>query len=236
MRLVKARHVVLTGERMMLCARESTATDPRIDKIADGIDRPLAENCSDAASQEDALRARIAELEGELTAYQDGLDTRLGEAFEQGRKAAQKTFFQSEAERIATLRDSAKEALCAFDQRLGLLDRTANDIALAALERVLGDASFYASFVSATIRRRLSMIAEGSVLTIRVAAVDFPDDDALHQIRSTLPAASSVELIADPLLPAGTCLLDLRLGKIDASIPLQHERLEAVLRESQSNG
>lgn len=237
MTLVKARHIVLTGERTVLPARESAVAILCTDETVNSVDQPTSGNrADDTLREERLLRARIAELEVTLTALHASVDTRLDEAFERGGKAAHANFVQSESKRIATLRNSAEDALRTFGQHLGRLDRLANDIALTALERVLGDASAQASLVCATVRHRLSLLAEGSVLAIRVAAADFPNDSTLNQIRSALPATSPVELTADPLLPAGACLLDLRLGKIDAGIPLQHERLAAVLRECHPDG
>lgn len=245
MTLIKASQIVLASDRTVLSASRSPtrASLERSATAMGDIDhqapvlQPDDGSHNEALFQEhDALRTRVAELESDLATLQASMNARLSEAFERGAEAERTQFVRSEAERVAALRGGVADALRALNQQLDQLHRLASDIALTAVARVLGDPSTYANLVTATIRHRLGLLTEGSALAIRVAATDFPDEGALAQIRSVVPQSSLINVVADPMLTAGACLFDLQLGKIDISLPLQHERVATLLQESLLDG
>ncbi|WP_175693025.1 FliH/SctL family protein [Burkholderia ambifaria] len=231
MTIVKAKHVTLVGEHVML---RSAQHDPDARLVPDaGAMRPTEVAPRDSASERerDALLARIAELENELAEYRSGVEQQLGAAFKRGEEAARTEQIRSEAERVTALRDGVARAVRILSDSLKSLDSLAAEIARVALERVLGDTSRYADLVTSTVRHRVGMLATGTALEIRVAEADFPDASALDRLQAAIPAMPPVKLLSDPALTEGACIVSLPLGKLDASIPRQHERIAAVLDE-----
>ncbi|WP_322026137.1 hypothetical protein [Burkholderia sp. BCC1977] len=228
MAIIKAGRVLLTPERAMLPDRQGATREH-----GTAVPSPGPAPCvSDESVRDDtavreraALNARIAELEARLAEHEAALESHVNDAFEQGAETARGRFVQAEAERVALLQKAVDAARGEFSRKLDALDALATEISLAALERVLGNPDDYARLVVATVRHRMTTIAEGSMLAVRVSATDFPDAGALEQI----DAGSHVELVADPALQAGACFIDLQLGRIDASIPGQHARTANLL-------
>ncbi|MGU7783219.1 FliH/SctL family protein [Burkholderia sp. PU8-34] len=230
MAIIKAGRVLLTSDREVLPVRRGTARNQVLPDPSAGPD-PTASGVTarDAttAPERNALNARVAELEALLADSRAALDTRADEAFERGAETARRQFVRSETERAEIFQVCVADARRALTQKLDAMETLAIDLSLAALERVLGNPDDYASLVVATIRHRMALLAEGSVLAIRVSAADFPDASALEKIET----GSHVELVADPALQEGACLIDLQLGRIDASISRQHERIARLLNE-----
>ena len=235
MTIVKAQNVTLTLERATLPSVQNIL---RVRRMPDTDDAraPEAAPAGQAFERErEALLARITDLERELADQKSDAEQRSSAAFEQGAEAARSECVRSEAERIAALRDGIANARQMFSDRLKSLDSLAIDIARVALEKILGDTSRYADLVTSTIRNRVGMLASGAALEIRVAQADFADAAALDRLQAAIPAMPPIKLVADPALAEGACIVGLSLGRIDAGIPLQHERIIATLSEVFAN-
>ncbi|WP_175735273.1 FliH/SctL family protein [Burkholderia ambifaria] len=231
MTIVKAKHVTLTGAHVTL---RSARHEPCVRPEPDASATPPAEvEPGDNASgrQRDALLARVADLENELAAHRSEIERQLDAAFKRGEEAARAEQIRSETERVAVLRNGIADAIRVLSDSLKSLDSLATEIARSALERVLGDTARYAELITSTVRHRVGMLATGTALEIRVSEADFPDASTLDRLHSAIPATPPVKLLSDPALPKGACIVSLPLGKIDASIPRQHERIVAALDE-----
>jgi len=231
MTIVKAKDVTLTAGRASLPSVQHGSRIERTPDAAPGRPAETVRPDHEFEQERDTLLARIADLERKLSDHQSGAEQQSSAAFERGAEAARAEWIRSETERIAALRDGIANARRTVADHLKSLDSLAIDIARVALEKVLGDTSRYADLVTSTVRHRVGMLATGAALEIRVAQADFPDATALDRLEAEIPAMPPVKLVADPALAEGACIVGLALGKIDASIALQHERIAATLDE-----
>lgn len=180
-----------------------------------------------AISREQALEEAVAalsrRLEEQAAAHEEALARTRSAALEEGRAAAT----SSEADRVAVLREASAKALAlAGDQLAGQCD-LAIAIARAALVRILGDETLYPRLVADTVARWKDQLATGDIVALRVSAKDFTDPAMVAGLQDALPGVA-VTALAD--LAPGSCLFDLRLGALDASIPLQAAEADALLQ------
>lgn len=195
--------------------------------------QPQAAGKAPSAKEERlALARRIAELEEALSkasvaAKTDAEDARKG-GIEEGRKLGREEAKSTDQERLALLEKSLEKA--SEDTRALLDDKLelAADLARAALARILGDTSHYAGLVHESAMHWQANLAGSKILKVRVSERDFAEDILLLELRQRM-AAIVVE--TDAKLDPGACIFDLELGEVDASIPLQAERADSLLRE-----
>ncbi|VWD47058.1 hypothetical protein BCO18430_07185 [Burkholderia contaminans] len=232
--IIKAGQIVLSVDRVPLGAR-SDVTDGRAPLTERATVSPLHDEGDTGnafAPERDRLLARIAELETAASGHEAELAQQARAAFERGIEDGLRQAARAETERLALLRGGVDTALDAFIARMASLDGLAAELALVGLERVLGDPTRHTELVVETVRHRLTSIAQGSLVGIRVSADDFGDPALLDAVRRTLDTAPSVSLVADPQLPAGACVIELTLGKLDAGIPNQLASVAATIREA----
>ncbi|OXI15713.1 FliH/SctL family protein [Burkholderia sp. AU15512] len=232
--IIKARQIVLSVDRVPLGAQPDV-TDRRASPTGRAAISPLHDegDTDNAFAQErDRLLARIAELETAASGHEAERAQQARAAFERGIEDGVRQAARAESERLALLKDGIDAALDAFIARIASLEGLAAEVALVGLERVLGDPTRHAELVVETVRHRLTSIAQGSLVGIRVSADDFGDSALLDAVRRTLDTAPSVALVADPQLPAGACVIELTLGKLDAGIPRQLASVAATIREA----
>jgi flagellar biosynthesis/type III secretory pathway protein FliH len=171
-----------------------------------------------------SLAERVRDLEEALIRERSEREKACEDSFAAGRDKGRGEAESDSAERLRILREAVREAVAELHQALDQRGDMAVAIARAALAKMFGQQASYGSMVEATIRHQLAQIAEGSVIGIRVSAQDFEDDGG-----SPLFAAEGVRISREASLPAGSCLFDLTLGTLDASIPRQAGALDAVL-------
>jgi flagellar assembly protein FliH len=232
--IIKAGQIVLSVDRVALGAQPAV-TDLRSPVTELAPISPLhdeGDTGNASAPERDRLLARIAELEAATSGHEAELAQHARAAFERGIEDGVRQAVHAETERLALLKDGIDAALDAFIARLASLDGLAAEVALVGLERVLGDPTRHAELVVETVRHRLTSIAQGSLVGIRLSADDFGDPALLDAVRRTLDTAPSVSLVADPQLPAGACVIELTLGKLDAGIPRQLASVAATIREA----
>lgn len=172
------------------------------------------------------LAALQAQLSTQQTEHEAALQEAVQAAFARGRaegseiaqRAGETQAAESQARR-ATLAAALDDAHRAFCQRLDTVAETlAIRVALAALERVLGDGAAYRDLVTATVVHRLRGMHENAVVRLRVSAADFAETE--------LPAVAGAVVEPCAALAAGTCVLELAAGgELDLSLPGQHHRL-----------
>ncbi|WP_185643722.1 FliH/SctL family protein [Burkholderia cenocepacia] len=235
--IIKAGQIVLSVDRVSLGA-QSTVVEPGSTpvELAPVTHAHGDGNTGDAfAPERDRLLARIAALEAAASGHEAELAQSTRAAFERGVDDGIRQAAHAEAERLALLKSGIDAARDMFIARLASLEGLAAEVALVGLERVLGDPTRHAELVIDTVRHRLTSIAQGSLVGIRVSADDFHDPARLDTARRTLDMAPSVSLVADPQLPVGACVIDLTLGKLDAGIPHQLASVAATIREAGSH-
>ncbi|WP_196489858.1 hypothetical protein [Burkholderia cepacia] len=232
--IIKAAQIALSVDRVSLGV-QSAATKPCSSPVELApVARVLDDgNTGDAfAPERDRLLARIAALEAAASGHEAELAQSSRTAFERGIEDGIRQAAHADTERLALLKSGIDTARDMFIARLASLERLAAEVALVALERVLGDPTHHADLVIDTVRHRLTSIAQESLVGIRVSADDFSDPARLDTARRTLDTAPSVSLVADPQLPAGACVIDLTLGKLDVGIPRQLASIAATIREA----
>ncbi|KVT75669.1 hypothetical protein WT25_01905 [Burkholderia territorii] len=232
--IIKAAQIVLSNDRVSLRAQSALAEPCAPPMALTPVAREHHDgNTGDAfAPERDRLLARIDALEAAASSHEAELAQSAQTAFERGMQDGIRQAAHAEAERLASLKNGIDAARDTFIARLASLEKLATEIALVGLERVLGDPARHAELVIDTVRHRLTSIAQESVVGIRVSADDFRDSALLDTVRPTLDVAPSVSLVADPQLPAGACVIDLTLGKLDVGIPRQLASIAATIREA----
>jgi flagellar assembly protein FliH len=227
--LLRAGQITISTDRKALETRPATPVD--VTQADRGPDRQRPPR--DGGEECEQLRRRIAGLEEaaaneaherkalEEAAYRRGMD--------EGMKLGVSTVKRDHEEQLATLRTGVLEALDAFSAQLRAIEPLALETTLAALEKVLGDPASYAELVGQTARHHLAQLPDSSAVSVRVSATDFPDAEQLHLAFGPLAGHPALSVQADPQLSAGACLIDLKLGRLDVSLPQQRAHLMAAL-------
>lgn len=189
-----------------------------------------------------AARSALAESDAKMSARVAG-EARASyakgrnEGYEEGHKDGHKAGLRDGA--TAAIRDDAArtrslvEALQAFretlDERMQETSAFAVSVALGAIEKIAGDATNRRDLVAGAVNASLADIEASTVLALTVSARDFADEGAL---RIAVGAALPLDRIAchiDANASAGHCVLKLRLGSIDLSLPAQIGKLRQAL-------
>ncbi len=185
-----------------------------------------------AASNEDIAKLRIVQLERELAALRNETEQAAIKAEQQGYDRGRAVASRLEEERLTALGKALNEAL---ERALGIVENEttlAVDIAREALSRILGDPVQYQSGIVATAGHWAKQLSSSSIVRLRVSAEDFPATDA-HDPLALFGAG--FEVVRDPALVSGTCLFDLVLGRLDASLPRQMAEVDALLDRVATN-
>ncbi|KAF0177026.1 MAG: hypothetical protein IV086_06450 [Hyphomonadaceae bacterium] len=175
-----------------------------------------------------ALTERLAAVEqsraGEIEA------ARLaGEA--QGRESATR----DEAAYRATLEAAVSSSLERLGRELAELETLAPLIAGAALEKVTGDPTAHRDLLGKAIAVQIARLRAEMVLSIRVSPSDFRDDAALGAVAAAC-GAGRAKIVRDEQLKAGECVIAMRLGQIEMSLPEYRRTLAARLVQLSSPG
>lgn len=225
----------------LIRARYATADTgggfPDIRSLSDSSLRPHAQEVEALAPMVSPSDARIAALTEEVAELKEALRLSREEAEEEsaaalaeGRKLAEEEFRRDEKAVLDLLdrhlADAAERLEAAFvrSERAGLA------LARAALERVLGPGAASAGMCEAIIRHQMQMLRSEHVLAIRISEEVFCDGTGADEIHDFL-SSGQVELIVDPVLPAGDCRIVLRLGELEVGPETQWRALAALFAE-----
>lgn len=193
-----------------------------------------------APSAADLQTLRIAELEkslqdtaARLSALGKSAEHREKQAYERGHKegqeAGQKQAQNRHDEQLKALTLGVAKARDAFEQ--GLVEtsrRLSIDLAQAALGRVLGDSALHGELIAASVGHHLAALSHDSVLAIEVSSADFPSEEALREAFAEAGAMPSQRVVAEAGRPAGSCVIRLKLGRLDLGLDSQGRRLGAA--------
>lgn len=195
--------------------------------------QPFAAPLPPTPPEPSAAEQRIAHLEREIADLvtrreADALAARKREqaAFAEGEQAGRARAETHDRDRLQALAQAMEAAHKAHATGLEQLEVLALSVAQTALARVFGDHSRYARMVSDTVLHQLATLDRALVTQIRVSPVDYTDDQALAALTHACP---DIALRTDAVLAAGDCVIDLRLGRVDAGLASQWQGLSHVL-------
>jgi flagellar assembly protein FliH len=168
-------------------------------------------------------KQRIA---GELAqARQQALDAGREQGLQQGRLAAQTEFQQ----KLDSLRAIIQGAGNAHARYLEEVADEAGEIVFTAVCKILGDGFTNREGAVATVREAVRRSKERGRLLVRVSPEDFELLNARRRELLEGAVAGEVDLVADPKVKLGGCLLEGASGSLDARLELQLQRLREVL-------
>ncbi|MET0182992.1 MAG: hypothetical protein ABW199_08925 [Caulobacterales bacterium] len=178
----------------------------------------------------------IAALEREVARLQKDFDARaereaeaLAEARASAKRDAETAFVRDEAQALAALKAGIADALQKADAQIKSLETLSLAIGETALQTAFAEPRHYQDMVGRAVQAQIGALRRETVLAVQVSAADFRDDMALRKLRETL-GGGKLELRADPVLPAGACRIDVRLGQIEFSLPKHWEKLKSHLQ------
>lgn len=161
--------------------------------------------------------------EAQLRQWQQAAEQRGYEAgYERGLAEANRRLEQ-ELEQLARLAESMQRAQA---ERNGTLQAFAAEFALAVTVRLLGAAAPTREGVLALAASALAEVPPGAALKLRVHA---RDAQLLQQfVLQRVPAggAGPIEVVADPGVELGGCLIDTPAGTLDARLESQLQALK----------
>lgn len=220
---IKPFHFSAMGSAEDEAPAHSAAPNPS----SDGQPAPSKEP-SPEVNERLTMARRITELEDTLKSKAAEAEKAITAAREEGRIEGREEAEKKDAERLAafeeTLKLSRSDTLKALETQRSL----AIDIARATLQQILGDQSAFTGLVSETAAYWKAKLAGAAILKVRVSESDFSDPLALQQLHDVI---GNLEIDIDGELAPGACIFSLQLGEVNASIPLQAERADAMLSE-----
>jgi len=189
---------------------------------------------SDQEVREAALAARIAELEAEIAGIEAALPDHLARARDEGAQAALADRSDAEAKALEQLRAAAAAALDGWRDRLKCWEGLSVGLARAVLEKVFLDSAAQGGRIESAIARRLQRLDSASLVRVRVSGADFSSSNRFSALTRAL--GPNLEVIADPALESGACIIDLALGEIEVGPNAQWIRIEALLDSLEQEG
>jgi flagellar biosynthesis/type III secretory pathway protein FliH len=178
-----------------------------------------------------ALAERIIALETALESERELADEARQAAFAQGVEKGRADADSDAADRLRMFGEATAKAVAECAAAIDARGDTAVAIARVALARIFGEGCAYGPMAEAVVRHQAAQISAETVLAARVSASDFPDEDALAALAAE---CGGVRIESDPKLAAGSCLFELSLGTLDASVPIQAHAVDALLASLES--
>jgi len=182
-----------------------------------------------------ALRQRIAALERDLRerdAATENLRADVARAYEtgkiEGREAGLSEAEDKQTERLSLLKNAIKDAQGELSKNMSSLERLSALLARECLDIILGDAEARAGIVQSIVSTQIAKLDKAMVLGIDLSSEDFPDANALKELADTAGVPRAI-LMTRTELSSGACIINLRLGQMDAGIDRQWGVLREVL-------
>lgn len=188
---------------------------------------------------ETAYVARIATLEAALRKAERETDALQKEAYDRGRTEGLREAEDNSRDLLALVKTSLNEATATISDTIDRQRDIGIALARAVLTEIFGDRSRYSGMVASVAQRWSEHLADETLLTLRVSRADFPDEISLAQLTEQLGPSSwnsardhdGIEVRADASLESGACIFALKLGQLDASIPMQALGANRLLEE-----
>lgn len=194
-----------------------------------GAATPDHEEAVARAPHEQDLRARVAELEREIEQRTRNFETGIQAAREEARDAGRARERSEQSARAAAayeaLAASLGEFAAARDEYLAQVEREVVRLALAIAARVLHrEALMDPLLLAGAVRVALGQLAETTEVRLKVPAAECVMWGEMLRLMPNLPLHP--EVLADPALNAGECLLETGIGNIDLGVKSQLEEIE----------
>lgn len=198
------------------------------------VARPVPE------SEADVLRKRVAALEARAQ-QQDELAGTLKAGAHQARLDGEKIGYakglaaaqDQQTARLKALEGGIEVALADLNHSLASLERLAVLVARDCLHTMLGDPAQRMDMLSDMVRLQMSRIERGALLGIDVSCEDFPAAEDLAKLARRIDP-QLVGLFSSIDMPAGACVIRLKLGQIHAGVDQQWGALDQLLCEMAS--
>lgn len=172
------------------------------------------------------LRAQLEQAKTQFDALEVEAEKSAAAAYQRGLEEGKAQAQSLEQERIALLASAMKQGHAALGAHLERLEQFSLKIGGAAVEKIIGKSDERQALMQQMIRHHCATLSTDMVVRIRVSRDDFPSEAMRADMSHTL---GGVEVVTDPALHTGQCLFDLKLGRYDASIDLQWDRLQQLL-------
>lgn len=173
------------------------------------------------------LSDEVAVLEAELATVRR--DARI--AVEAAREDGAREVLLDDRERLDAVFAGLASAQEAWTRQLDAMEQLAVGIARVAVARMFGDHEDLADLVTRAAAAYAQRIGSEAIVALRVSPLDFPDPDRLAEAARSIGVASEI-LSADPMLEAGTCRADLRLGHALLDPARQWAEMERLLDDT----
>ncbi len=149
------------------------------------------------------------------------------EAFQKGFARGEEEARQSQAEQVRLLQDYVAGIPARIDELIRPLERDALELVKALLDRLVEhEVSVNPAVIAACLQSAMGYVVENSVVRIRLNPEDFNRiKEAALDNPSMLEGKGKVQLIEDPSVSLGGCLLDTDFGEIDATLENRRRQL-----------
>ncbi|MFQ5804920.1 MAG: FliH/SctL family protein [Phycisphaerae bacterium] len=200
--------------------------------------RAQARQIVDRAEEEGRRRAAALEQEG----YPRGLEEGRRQGFQQAHAQAAEGALQEAREELAQLARALAEALDTFEESRRRLLATAEcgllELSLAIARRVCKhDVGASSAAARANAGALLEMVKHEGDLELHLNPAECEAlRNALPELIASTGRLAHVEIVADPAVQRGGCLLHARDGTIDASLETQLDHVAAALVKKTGDG
>jgi flagellar biosynthesis/type III secretory pathway protein FliH len=189
------------------------------------VGQPDVDELAELGAENLALKEALASLRQSVEAK---VRTARAEGRAEGRADGLAAAERDHSATSAALVEAAQDAAAAFGARLTELEGLAALLSHSALARILDRPEHWSDLVLSTIRQQVARLRHEAIVQVRVSQSDFPDP---ADLASAAEQCSGISLVAERELPGGSCLIKLKLGEIDASLPSQWQAISGLLLE-----
>jgi flagellar assembly protein FliH len=166
----------------------------------------------------DGLRSVKADAEAELARFQDEWRTTAQAALDEA-------LAEAEQARQHYLNSAATLSNTVAEDRLWA-EGFAVELGFAAVVRLLGERANDRVLIAQLCQQARAEVGDGA-MRLRVAPADIEDVGS---------AAATIELVADPALPRGSCVLETPRGRFDASLAVRLDHLRQAMLQALQAG
>ena len=197
------------------------------------------EMLDDVVSVENAVNAgfregyTLGQAEGMRSGFMQGHAEGLAAGRDEARDLAVQEFRAQLMPGLRALDEAAAQLESADAVTLRAIETEVVDLAFAVVKALLDrELQLDTHPVRESIRRALSLAPDRGAVVVRVHPGDL---SSIHDVAELAPARQ-VELVADPQIDAGGCVVEVGACRIDAQLSSALERVRAVLGASHGAG
>jgi flagellar biosynthesis/type III secretory pathway protein FliH len=154
------------------------------------------------------------------------LQSMMKEAFEKGLEQGRAEIIAAQQEKFdqaaAALEAAETEMVRARQQDLARMETETVRLALAVAEKIIGDQAEQGKVIEHVVKAAMDKVSDPRHLSLRLNPKDI---DAIHEVKEDLhlfdDAGTAFRLEADPSIQRGGCIIETKLGDVDARIDQQ---------------